>query len=127
MIAFWYLTIHVKKSKLAAAGRHKKISVIYVKNNLFQQSKWSRTIDLNTTHIVLFKSPRDVQQIGLIGRQLNNTQFSRESYELATKQFFGHLSIDLDPITSDDLRYSSNILPPGPSIFYLPPAKAVHT
>ena len=114
-------------SKLATAGRHKKISVIYVKHNLFQQSKWSRTIDLNTTHIIIFKSPRDVQQIGLIGRQLNNTQFLRESYELATKQPFGHLLIDLDPKTSDALQYSSNIVPPGPSIFYLPPAKAVIT
>ena len=90
-------------SKLATAGRHKNISVIYVKHNLFQQSKWSRTIDLNTTHIILFKSPRDVQQIGLIGRQLNNTQFLNESYELATKQPFGHLLIDLDPKTSDFL------------------------
>ena len=94
---------------------------------MFQQSKWSNTIDLNTTHIVLFKSPRDVQQIGLIGRQLNNTQFLRESYELATKQPFGHLLNDLDPKTSDALRYSSNIVPPGPSIFYLPPAKSVIT
>ena len=114
-------------SKLATAGRHKNLSVIYVKHNLFQQSKWSRTIDLNTTHIILFKSPRDVQQIGLIGRQLNNTQFLKESYELATKQPFGHLLIDLDPKTSDVLRYCSNIVPPGPSIFYLPPAKAVIT
>ena len=56
-------------SKLATAGRHKNISVIYVKHNLFQQSKWSRTIDLNTTHIILFKSSRDNQQIGLIGRR----------------------------------------------------------
>ena len=98
-----------------------------MKHNLFQQSKWSRTIDLNTTNMVLFKSPRDVQQIGLIGRQLNNTQFLRESYELATKQPFGHLLNDLDPKTSDALRYSSNIVPPGPSIFYLPSAKAVIT
>ena len=42
-------------SKFATAGRHRNISVIYVKHNLFQQSKWSRTIDLNTTHIILFK------------------------------------------------------------------------
>ena len=41
-------------SKLATAGRHRNISVIYVKHNLFQQSKWSRTIDPNTTHIILF-------------------------------------------------------------------------
>ena len=38
-------------SKLLAAGRHKK-SMIYVKHNLIQQSRWSRMIDLNTTHIV---------------------------------------------------------------------------
>ena len=54
-------------SKLATAGRHKNLSVIYVKHNLFQQSKWSRTKHLITTQIILFKSPRDVQQIGLIG------------------------------------------------------------
>ena len=112
-------------SKLARAGRHKN-SVIYVKHNLFKQSKWSRTNDLNTTHI-LFKSPRDIQQIDLIGRQLNNTQFLKDSYELATKQPFGHLPIDLDPKTADVLRYCSNIVPPGPSVFYRPPAKAVIT
>ena len=62
-------------SKLETSGRHKKISVNYVKHNLFKQSKWSRTIDLNTTHIVLFKSPRYVQQIALIGQQ--HTIFKR--------------------------------------------------
>ena len=112
---------------MATAGRHKNISVIYVKHNLFQQSKRSRTIDLNETHIILFESPRDIQQIGLIGRQLKNTQFLKDSYELETKQPFGHLLIDLDPKTSDVLRYCSNIVPPGPSVFYLPPAKAVIT
>ena len=75
-------------SKLATAGRHRNISVIYVKHNLFQQSKWSRTIDLNTTHIILFKSPRDVQQITFIGRQLDNTNFLKSSYDLAVKEPF---------------------------------------
>ena len=110
-------------SKLTTAGRHKNISVIYVKHNLFQQSKWSRTIDLYTTHIILFKSPRDIQQIVSIGQQLNNTQFLKNSYELAIKQPFGHLLIDLDPTTTEVLRYCSNIVPPGPSIFYLPQLK----
>ena len=39
--------------RLATAGRHRGIDVIYVKHNLFQQSRWSRTIDLNTSHIIL--------------------------------------------------------------------------
>ena len=114
-------------SKLAAAGRHKNISVISVKHNLFQQSKWPRINDLNTTHIILFKSPRDIQQIGLIGRQLNNTQFLNDSYELATKQPFGHLLIDLDPKTSDVIRYCSILFHQDHPFFYFSPAKAVIT
>ena len=39
-------------AKLATAGRHQNVHVIYVKHNLFQQSKQSRTIDLNTTHLI---------------------------------------------------------------------------
>ena len=41
--------------RLATAGRHRGIDVIYVKHNLFQQSRWLRTMDLNTSHIILFK------------------------------------------------------------------------
>ena len=46
---------------LITLGRHKIVHVNYVKHNLFQQSKQSRTIYLNTTHLILFKSPRDIQ------------------------------------------------------------------
>ena len=41
--------------QLATAGRHKNIKVIFIKHNHYQQSKWSRTIDLNTSHIILVK------------------------------------------------------------------------
>ena len=110
--------------KLATAGRHRGLDVIYVEHNLFQQSRWSRTFDLNTSYILLFKSPRDIQQLDHLGRQLNAPKFLRQSYELATKDSFGHLLLDLDPRTSDCLRYCSNIIPSGPSIFYLPLDKA---
>ena len=110
--------------KLATTGRHKGLDVIYVKHNLFHQSRWSRTIDLNTSHIISFKSPRDIQQVDHLGRQLNAPKLLRQSYELATKDSFAHLLIDLDPRTSDCLRYCSNIIPPGPSVFYLPLLRA---
>ena len=38
--------------KIAVAGRHKNIHCIFVKNSLFVQSKWSRTIGFRTTHIL---------------------------------------------------------------------------
>ena len=43
-------------SKLATAGQHRKNSVIYVKNNLFQHTNWIRAIELETTHIIFSKS-----------------------------------------------------------------------
>ena len=86
---------------LATAGRHKNINVIYIKHNFYQQSKWSRTIDLNTTHIILFKSARDIQQVDFLGKQLNLVKFLKHCYQLATKEPFGDLLIDLDPKTSD--------------------------
>ena len=103
--------------KLDTAGRHKNFHVIHVKHNLFQQSKQSRTIDLNTTHSIFIKLPRNIQQIDYLGRQLKNAKFIRHAYQLATKEDFGHLLIDLDPKTSECLRYSSNIVPPSPTIF----------
>ena len=44
--------------------------------------------------------------------------------QLATKEPFGHLLIDLDSKTSDCLRYCSNNNEPGPTVFYLPSDKA---
>ena len=90
--------------RLATAGRHRGIDVMYVKDSLFQQSRWSRTIDLNTSHIILFKLPRDVQQLDLLGGQLNVSKFLRSCYKLATRDSFEHLLNDLDPRTSDCLK-----------------------
>ena len=110
--------------KLTMAGRHKGLDVFCVKHNLFQQSRWSRTIDLNTSHIILFKSPRDIPQLDYLGRQLNSLKFLRNCIEFATKDTYGLLLIGLDPRTSECLRNCSNIIPSRFSIFYLPIDKA---
>ena len=83
--------------KLATAGRHKNINFIYVKHNLYQQC------NLNTTHIFLLKSPRDVQRVHSLGKQLNLTHFLINCSEIATRESFGHLLIELDPKTSECL------------------------
>ena len=44
---------------LVIAGRHRNIHLIVLRRNLFQQSEYSKTIDLNVTQIVLFNCPRD--------------------------------------------------------------------
>ena len=55
---------------IATAGRHRGLSVIYIKHNLFHQSKLGRDIELQNPHIVLFKSHRDVMQVTTLSTQL---------------------------------------------------------
>ena len=80
--------------ELATAGRHKKLNCIYVKHNLFHKSSNGRDAELQNTHIVVFKSPRDIQQIGVLGKQLGLGQQLVDWYNDATAQPFGHLTID---------------------------------
>ena len=54
--------------KIATAGRHKGLSTIYIKHNLFHQSRLGRDIELKQTHIVWFKSSRDVLQINTLSQ-----------------------------------------------------------
>ena len=43
--------------KIATAGRHKGLSTVYIKHNLFHQSRLGRDIELQNTHIVLSNHP----------------------------------------------------------------------
>ena len=94
--------------KIATAGRHRGLNTIYIKHNLFHQSKLGRDVDLPITHIVLFKSTRDVLQIKTLSQQLGLGFQLKEWYQDATSVPYGHLLIDLIPKTVDSLRYCSN-------------------
>ena len=104
---------------LATAGRHRGLSTIYIKHNLFHQSKIGRDVELQNTHIVLFKSPRDVMQVTTLSTQLGLGSGLVDWYRDATSVPFGHLLSDLSPRTGDRLRYCANT---GsiPSKFYIP-------
>ena len=121
-----FLEIYQKQAfvKLAFVGRHRKLHCIFVTHNLFHQSKWSPTIDLNTTHVILVKSLRNLQQIDHFGRQLKQLDFIREAYRRATTRPPGHVLIDFDPKRSDVLRFCSNIVAPQPTTFYIPSSTA---
>ena len=87
--------------------------------NLYQPAKNSKTIDVNVTQMILFKSPRDVEQIGVLGRQLGDRKLLLEAYKRATHKQFGHLLIDLDPQTDPKLKYCSNCTGSQPTVFYI--------
>ena len=104
---------------IAIAGRHRGLSTIYIKHNLFHQSKLGRDVELRNTHIVLFKSPRDVMQVTTLSTQLGLGSELVDWYRDATSVPFGHLLIDLSPRTDDRLRYCKNN-GSVPSKFYIP-------
>ena len=58
---------------------------------------------------------------------MNCLQLIKEAYKQATAEPFGHLLIDLDPNTSQGLRFSSQLIGPDPSIFYISSPEAVIT
>ena len=104
---------------IATAGRHREISTIYIKHNLFHQSKLRRDVELPNTQIVLFKSSRYVHQVDTLSVQLGLGSALVDWYRDATSVLFGHLLIDLSLRTDDRLSYSrtnGNI----PSTFYIP-------
>ena len=104
---------------IATAGRHRGLSTIYIKRNLFHRSKLGRDVELQNTHIGLFKSPRDVMQVTTLSTQLGLGSELVDWYRDATSVPFGHLLIDLSSRTDDRLRYctkSGSV----PSNFYIP-------
>ena len=56
-------------------SHHQNISVIFITQNLFYTEKDTRTMNLNTHYIVLFKNPRDATQVAHFGRQMRTDIF----------------------------------------------------
>ena len=54
---------------IATAGRHRGLSTIYIKHNLFHQSKLAKDVVLQRIHIVLFKFPLDVMEVTTLSTQ----------------------------------------------------------
>ena len=102
---------------LVVAERHRNIHLMTLRHNIYQPTKNSKTIDLKVTQMILFKSPRDVEQIGVLGRQLGDTKILLEAYKRSTREPFGHLLIDLEPETDQKLEHCSNCSSSPPSVF----------
>ena len=90
------------------AGRHRGLSTIYITHNLFHESNHGRDVELQNTHIVLFKAPCDVMQVRKLSAQIvlesDVTDWNRD----ATSVSHGHLLIGLLPRTCDRIRYCTN-------------------
>ena len=101
---------------------HRKLSVIYITQNLYQQGKTSRTIALNTQYLVLFRNFRDASQVSFLGRQLYPRQSSMfvDVYKDCTAEPYSYLVIDMAPNSNDLYRLRTRIMPGDDPIVYIP-------
>ena len=97
--------------ELFTGGRHRKISAIYLAQNLFYGGKCSRTLTLNMDYMVLFKNNRDPSQITTLARQMYPTKkdYLMWAYTDATSRPYGHLLIDAKPNREEKLQLRGNI------------------
>jgi hypothetical protein len=101
-------------SNLFTRGSHHwGVSVIYIMQNLFHQSKEMRDVHTSTNYLVLFKSPRDSSQVEHLARQVypRNKKFFQEAFEHATNTPYSYLIVDLKQTTPEKLRLRTRILP----------------
>lgn len=103
-------------------AHHKKLSVIYLNQNMFCQGKNARTIALNCHYLVLFKNLRDCSQIQKLGQQINpgKSRLLSEAYEDCMQERFGYLVVDLSPDALQDFRIRTKIFPKEDTIIYRP-------
>lgn len=96
-----------------ALSHHRNLVVFFLSQNIFFRSSIYRDISLNATYIIVFKNPRDSQQIGTLARQISpgNSKFIVDSYKEATNKPFSYLLFDNHQTTPNLLRIRSNILP----------------
>lgn len=95
---------------------HKNITVFFLVQNLYKQGKSMRDVALNCQVLILFKSPRDTQQIKMLGRQLG-IKGLETAYKESIKARYGYLIVNLQPSIPKELVLQTNLFDPHRKIF----------
>ena len=101
-------------------SHHKNTSVFFLSQNIFSKGKFARDITLNSRYMIIFRNPRDQQQVQILARQIypNNSRFLIDSFEDATKLPYGYLLLDLKQSTETKNRIQTGILPTQQRIIF---------
>ncbi len=113
---------NVELANLFTKGsHHRRISVIFLQQALFNKSKYSRLCSLNCHYMVVFKSPRDQTVISTLARQMypGCGEYLIEAYKDATQKPYTYLLIDLHPQTEDKYRLRAKIFPDEYQVVYV--------
>ena len=97
---------------------HRRVSVIFITQNLFPRGKHARTIALNTWYLVLMKNLRDSSTVNTLSRQLypGKSKGFMEAYQDALTQ--GYMVVDMSPHAEDAYRLRTRVFPKEDTIVY---------
>ena len=118
----------VAKSEIAVVSKfftqgshHRNTSVIFISQNLFMKDPNYRVISLNAHYLVVFKNPRDMSQIAVLGRQAfpHNTKFLTAVYNNETTRRHSYILLDFKQATPQHLRVRGSITSPWSTPVYI--------
>lgn len=95
-------------------SHHLATSVIYIVQNVFDKTPYHRTISLNSSHIVLFKNPRDSSQVMHLAKQVypKDPKFLVRAYTVFTEGLpHSYIVMDFNQTTPDQFRFRSGLFP----------------
>jgi hypothetical protein len=97
----------------AVLARHCNTTTILLVQNLFTKNPIYREISLNTNFIIVFKNPRDRQQIRNFAQQFApaNSKYVVQAFNEATREPHSYLLFDLHQNTPEYMRLRTNVLP----------------
>jgi len=104
-------------------SHHRNLSIIFITQNLFLNNQHLRTMSRNSSYLVLFKNPRDVNQINYLARQMfpaKHGNFVSEAFTDATSIPYGYMLLDYRQETNDILRVRTGVFPQEKSYIYIP-------
>ena len=103
-------------------SHHLNMTIIYLAYNLFQKSRSSRTISLNTKYFILFSNLRDSLSIKHFARQAfpHQVGFFMTSYYSAVKPRWGYLVVDFHGMSDSNYRLRTNIFPGEDTVIFKP-------
>lgn len=103
-------------------SHHLNISVFFITQNIFHQSKYMRDVSLNTQYLILFGQRRDTSQINVLASQMFPSQRKEflKVYKEVTSKPHGYLLCELHPKNTYRVLLRTNILPYEIETVYIP-------
>lgn len=111
-----------KLAVLFTKMRHKRVSTIFLVQNLYFSGKYMRTVTRNAHYLIIFENPRDTSMISTLGRQVfpSNPKFLPDAFKQAMQKPYGYLLLDFKPGTDKKMMVRQGILPQEQAFVYLP-------